>query len=1030
MFKKFLKTSFLKSLVLVAGIATLNTVSAQQLAFPGAEGFGRFTTGGRGGEVYHVTNHNDSGAGSLRDAVSKSNRTVVFDIGGVFNIKDRLVIQRNITLAGQTAPGGGVTIYGNGVALNSSSGNSIIRHVRIRMGQNGDSRKDALGISDGQNYIFDNVSISWGWDGTVDVNGTNIDNITFQDCIVGQGIDIVGHSTGGLVQSGKWSVIRSLYIDNETRNPKGKGTHEVINSVIYNWGSNGYIMGATDGLSEVNCVGNWFIYGPNSSSDSHITRTTSSFHVYAKDNWVDDNKNGKLDATALTDYKTATLMSTPFDYDGMNNVKPANEALEYVIANVGASKPRDAVDELLIDELTSYGTKGAIIVRESDNNIPNNVGIVATGTPVTDTDRDGMPDTWEIARGLNPSVADNNGDDDNDGYTNIEEYINEVADYINSPTNFVAEAVADNQVDLTWQYTNSEGMGFYLYYSENGGEFKKFARVDPNVNTYSHTKLSASTKYVYKIYAYTSSEQSALVQSNSVVTPSLDGTPFPAEYLTPENNSEKLAPESIKLTWEGADLAESFNVYFGTHTDSLELIAYQISEKSFNLPELEENASYYWRVDAVNSKGITAGSVWNLSTRALLVPEMVAYYPLDETTGTNAVDQSEFTNNGTVTNITANWVAGKVNNAIDLTAGTTTTSVVVNSQPQIEFNKQSFTVSYWAKATAGTTGYLFNKGNFSKNTSTGVGGKWYGMESKGESLYFSVDDDATKSQLSTSNAAFFTGEWVHIVAIRDIETNKLKLYLNGDLVTTQTDGTGEIGNEETLHIGNCTKNDTNFPGLIDEFRMYNYALSESDIKSLFETGTNAPEKAVTVSPENSSKLLDAKDLTFTWNKVADADSYNLFYGNSISNLSLIASNITDTFFVSNLTDNSYYYWHVDAVNSNGSTLGDISMFSTNYSVELPSAVNSDIIVDDMTLVVYPNPVTADATIKFSIAKEGNSSIAIYNLNGKLIKELANGYFSVDSYEVNLNANTLNKGIYLIVLKSEAGVSVEKVSILN
>lgn len=396
---------------------------AQQLAFPGAEGFGRFATGGRGGEVVHVTNLNDAGAGSLRDAISKPNRIVVFDVGGIIHITSRLVIQKNSYIAGQTAPGEGITIYGNGVALNSSSGNSIIRYIRIRMGENGDYRKDALGISDGQNYIFDNVSISWGWDGTVDVNGRNIDNITFQDCIIGQGIDIVGHSTGGLMQSGKWSVIRSIYIDNETRNPKGKGTHEVMNCVMYNWGSNGYIMGSTDGLSEVNAVGNHFIYGPSSSSNSHITGTTAAFHVYGKDNWVDANKNGVYDASLLTDYKTATLMSTPYPYNGMKKVMPASEALEYVLANAGASMPHDAVDKYLINEIRSYGTKGKIIKRESDNGIPGNVGTVANGTPPLDTDRDGMPDEWEIRRGLNPNKADDKEDDDNDGFTNIEEYL-------------------------------------------------------------------------------------------------------------------------------------------------------------------------------------------------------------------------------------------------------------------------------------------------------------------------------------------------------------------------------------------------------------------------------------------------------------------------------------------------------------------------------------------------------------------------------------------------------------------------------
>jgi hypothetical protein len=415
---------------------TYAKVGSQQLAFPGAEGFGKYASGGRGGEVYHVTNLKDSGPGSFRDAVSQSRRIVVFEVGGVINITERIVINKDIYIAGQTAPGGGITIYGNGVALNYDSGNDIIRYIRIRMGKKGDSKKDALAISAGQNYILDHVSITWGIDGTLDVNGSGIDNLTVQDCIIGQGINIINHSTGGLMQSGKWSVLRSLYIDNKTRNPKARGTHECINSVFYNWASNGYIMGDTKGLSQCNLIGNYFIYGPSSRSNSHITRTTSAFNVYGKDNWVDSNKNGKLDGKLITNYKSATVKSSSFNHPGVNRVLSANEALNHVINNVGPSKVRDAVDKFLIDELQSYGKKGRIIRTEDENKIPNNIGTVANGTPPKDTDRDGMPDSWEIKHGLNPNKSDDyNGRElSKEGYyTNLEMYVNELA---GDPVNF------------------------------------------------------------------------------------------------------------------------------------------------------------------------------------------------------------------------------------------------------------------------------------------------------------------------------------------------------------------------------------------------------------------------------------------------------------------------------------------------------------------------------------------------------------------------------------------------------------------
>ncbi|MDD9936880.1 MAG: pectate lyase [Myxococcales bacterium] len=382
------------------------------------------TSGGRLGEVVHVTNLDDAGPGSFRDAVSQPDRIVVFDVGGVIHISTRIVVQESIYVAGQTAPGGGITIYGNGLAFNDESGNNIIRYIRIRMGKDGDSEKDAVAISANQDYIFDHVSISWGRDGTLDVNGSGIDNLTFQDSIIAQGINNTNHSTGGLMQSGKWSMIRSLYIDNKTRNPKARGTHEFINSVLYNWAEHGYIMGDTTGLSECNLVGNYFIYGPSSNADSHITGTTPEFHVYADDNWVDSNKNGVLDGILLTDYKTATVESTPFDHPaGVTDKLSALDALQHVIDHVGASIVRDEVDELLISQVLSYGTEGEILNTEDDNGIAGNVGSVAGGTPPPDSDRDGMPDDWEAARGLDPSAADDAGDDDDDGYTNIEEYL-------------------------------------------------------------------------------------------------------------------------------------------------------------------------------------------------------------------------------------------------------------------------------------------------------------------------------------------------------------------------------------------------------------------------------------------------------------------------------------------------------------------------------------------------------------------------------------------------------------------------------
>src|SRR5262245_4140931 len=420
----------LSTLAAVAGGALLATVMAAQStpsplpAFPGAGGFGAFATGGRGGSVYTVTNLNDSGSGSFRDAVSQPNRYVVFAVGGVIRINSPIHISANLTIAGQTAPGEGVTIYGNGLSL-SNANNTIMRYIRVRMGVVGNSGTDAMSIAQGDNMIFDHVSVSWGRDETFSVSGTP-SRITIQDSIIGQGLQ--SHSAGGLIQTdGGVSIIRSLYLDNQTRNPKVKGVNEYVNNVVYNWGTGGcYILGDSAGQSYANVIENYFIAGPNTGIQP-FTRRNLNFHISARNNYYDGNGNGILDGAVVpqADYTTVDWQTAPFQYPELQAMS-ATEAYGYVVANAGASRIRDRVDMRLIEEVTSLGSMGEIISDESAPPI-NGPGPVAGGRAPADTDRDGMPDAWEIAVGLDPNTPDHNGDADGNGYTNIEDYINGLA---------------------------------------------------------------------------------------------------------------------------------------------------------------------------------------------------------------------------------------------------------------------------------------------------------------------------------------------------------------------------------------------------------------------------------------------------------------------------------------------------------------------------------------------------------------------------------------------------------------------------
>ncbi|RMZ36866.1 hypothetical protein AFCA_008221 [Aspergillus flavus] len=405
---------------LISCLSLLHFTSAL-VAFPGAEGFGANAVGGRQGEVYVVSNLNDSGEGSLRDAVSQPGRIVVFSVGGVIEITDRIVVSKQVTILGQTAPGDGITVYGNGWSF-SNADDAIVRYIRIRMGKGGSSGKDAMGIADGKNMIFDHVSVSWGRDETFSING-DVSNVTIQNSIIAQGLET--HSCGGLMQTdGGVSLFRNLYIDNKTRNPKVKGVNEFTNNVIYNWGGGGgYIAGGSDGESNVNVIGNYFISGPDTSVTA-FTRGNENFHAYVETNYYDSDKDGTLNGSELgvdsTNYGGMDLVTEKYDYPAAASVLSPDDALTYVTKYAGASKVRDSVDTQLVTQVESYGKDGALISDEADM---GGAGDLDKGTTPIDTDGDGIPDDAEAELGTDPNTADSM-ELDTTGYTFLEVWAN------------------------------------------------------------------------------------------------------------------------------------------------------------------------------------------------------------------------------------------------------------------------------------------------------------------------------------------------------------------------------------------------------------------------------------------------------------------------------------------------------------------------------------------------------------------------------------------------------------------------------
>jgi len=419
--------------LVIATMAAGEAVAAP-LAFPGAEGFAAMVTGGRKGQVVHVTTLADSGSGSLRDAVSQGSRIVVFDVSGVIKLADVLVVGGdNITLAGQSAPGDGITIYGRETSFSSRS-NIIVRYLRFRQGMtdSSGSAKKTVNITDGQNMIFDHVSIQWGrWD-NFGITGTS-STVTLQNSIIGEGVP--PQNFGSIIDGEQdITIAHNLWIDNNERNPKFKANGECTNNVVYDWGTGGGIIGGHSGTDWYeDYIGNYLIAGPT-AVDKFFTFYTNTDHAYQTGNMVDVNKDGQLNGRAVVN---ADFQGTsPPTFETAAHSKPAvpvtvlsaEDAYARVVAQAGTCQHRDAVELRLIGQLTSLGTKGAIIADESD------VGGQPAMTQVTrpagfDTDGDGIPDTWETAHGLNPnSASDGNGDYTGDGYTNVEKYLNEQAD--------------------------------------------------------------------------------------------------------------------------------------------------------------------------------------------------------------------------------------------------------------------------------------------------------------------------------------------------------------------------------------------------------------------------------------------------------------------------------------------------------------------------------------------------------------------------------------------------------------------------
>ena len=451
---------------------TPEQVQEEAFAFPGAEGFGKNATGGRGGKVIYVTNLNDSGEGSLRAAIEATGaRYILFKVSGTITLKSNLKIQNgNVTIAGQTAPGDGICIRDYPVTVDAD--NIIIRYVRFRMGDTAKQEADALGGRFHKNIMIDHCSMSWSTDECVSFYAN--ENTSVQWCFITESLRNSVHGKGAHGYGGIWggkkaSFHHNLLAHHDSRNPRlgeeaGKAFAltdlvDLRNNVIYNWGGNSCYGGEAMNVNIVNC---YYKPGPVTTKTSRIISIdknknsgTEVYDIWGKfyidgnyiegstaatnDNWtygVFNQFHGSYGTVSEGD-KTAMKLNTPHNINNNVTTHTALIAYEKVLDYGGASLKRDAVDLRIVSEVKnkSYtyegsngSTKGIIDTQADVGGWPV---LNSTEAPM-DTSGDGMPDAWKKEKKLDPTKKQTNGKDLSSGYDNVEVYINSLVSEITS----------------------------------------------------------------------------------------------------------------------------------------------------------------------------------------------------------------------------------------------------------------------------------------------------------------------------------------------------------------------------------------------------------------------------------------------------------------------------------------------------------------------------------------------------------------------------------------------------------------------
>jgi len=796
-------------------------------AFPGALGFGANAWGARfGGTVYHVTNTNDSGAGSFRDAVSEGNRFVVFDVGGTITLASAVSCSSSLTIAGQTAPGG-IAIIGHEVSFSVQS-NCIVRYLRIRPGSIASSTEDGINMGDATNMIFDHVSVEFAPYNSIDAHGnyTCGNQITIQNSILA---DPIGQQFNAHTEASNntFSWFYNIFSSGHDRNPLAKVNTIFINNIVNNFQA-GYTVADTGGNFSHDIINNYFIMGPGTTDNGNdaFFQFDSNQSVYASGNLENTSLNGTLGGGSIAP-GGVTVLNSPWSSLTPNIPKFSTfTAYRYVVSMAGAL-PQDRVDQNVLGDVTSLGTAGAgggLWTTQTATGLGNDgYGVIIPGTLPVDTDDDGMADYWKMALGLNLTNGADALTAGAGGYTHLENYLNWLAG-----PNAVASNNSFVDVDLmqyTGGFTNASPV--YSVLAPTNGTVALLA--DGHTAQFTAAEnFSGLGSFNFSVRA---SDGSAMTNTVAVLVL--------AAATGPQN-----------LTWRGDGLVNNWDTTSTNWVKGTNMLTFGTGD-TVTFDNTGSNTPAINLVGSLQPASVTVAASQNytFSGSGSLGGGMAL---TNSGTGTLTLNETNSYTGGTVVNggsiVFSVGAAIPPGGALTLNNTGAVTVVTANSLPTVTVNGANSITGNGSSGTgiatlndAGTL-TLFASGGANVFDLTGA------MSGSGNLVLGSPAMTLRFNGTAGDGAAIFNLGTVTAVAnVRGTTTTAIALGgLTGGSGTQLQGDNSSGGVNMTYTIGGANAN-TEFDGVIKDGTVGTVALTETGTGSLTLTGTNAYSGGTTVS---------------------------------------------------------------------------------------------------------------------------------------------------------------------------------------